>query len=202
MNLPTLFCTIFTFYLYTFVCMLFLFNFKSPQTILIEQIFEKIRTIRFVAPSSIFRIFLGIFYFLNSNLNFEFGPAQTETGPDRFDPPVWWTMVEVGLLPKRLLIDLLTGGTSSRFLICNNCSILNEDNLHSALSIRCAKDLPLCLVVFLPQDFAQLVAPLNGAPLNGISEASPPEPFDSILFDWALAGAGGELELDCSQRGS
>ena len=42
MNPPILFFTTFTLYLYIFVCTLFLFNFKSPQIILNEQIFEKI----------------------------------------------------------------------------------------------------------------------------------------------------------------
>ena len=74
MNPPTLFCTTFTLYLYTFVCTFFLFNFKCSQSILNERIFEKNDIIRFVATWSIFRNFLGFFFiFLNSNLNFELG---------------------------------------------------------------------------------------------------------------------------------
>ena len=45
-----------------------------------NEFLRKFDTIRFVAPWSIFRIFLRIFYFLNSNLNFEFGPVWYRTG--------------------------------------------------------------------------------------------------------------------------
>ena len=79
----------FNFFLYYFyiVCVyfcmhvFFLFYFKSPQTILNKQILRKFDTIRFVAPWSIFRNFLGIFYFLNSNLNFKFGPVWYRPKP-------------------------------------------------------------------------------------------------------------------------
>ena len=77
-----------------------------------NKFLRKIDTIRFVAPWSIFINFLRIFYFLNSNLNFEFGPVwyrpkpepvQTDltgnwsnrTGSRRFCEPCSW----LALLP-------------------------------------------------------------------------------------------------------
>ena len=40
-----------------------------------DEFLRKFDTIIFVAPLSVFRNFLGIFHFLNLNLNFEFGPV-------------------------------------------------------------------------------------------------------------------------------
>ena len=61
-----------------------------------NEFLRKFDTIRFVAPWSIFRIFLRIFHFFE--FKFEFWiwagliPAQTETGPDRFGEP--WLELE------------------------------------------------------------------------------------------------------------
>ena len=66
-------------------------------------------TIRFVATWSIFRIFLGIFYFLE--FKFEFWiwvglkPAGTGTGPDRFD--------RLPVKPDRFRSGFLTLATGS-----------------------------------------------------------------------------------------
>ena len=47
-----------------------------------NKFLRKFDTIRFIAPSSIFRNFLGIFHFFNSNLNFEFGPVWYRPKPE------------------------------------------------------------------------------------------------------------------------
>ena len=47
-----------------------------------NEFLRKFDTIRFIAPWNIFRNFLGIFHFLNSNLNFEFGPVSYRTKPE------------------------------------------------------------------------------------------------------------------------
>ena len=47
-----------------------------------NEFLRKFDTIRFVAPWSIFRNFLGIFHFFNSNLNFEFGPVWYRPKPE------------------------------------------------------------------------------------------------------------------------
>jgi len=62
-----------------------------------NEFLRKFDTIRFITPWSIFRNFLGIFHFLNSNLKFEFWPVgyRPEPEPDRF-PPVRWTLVMTG----------------------------------------------------------------------------------------------------------
>ena len=59
-----------------------------------NEFLRKFDTIWFVAPWSIFRNFLRIFHFFNSNLNFEFGPVlyRHKPKPDRFSP-VWWTLL-------------------------------------------------------------------------------------------------------------
>ena len=58
-----------------------------------NEFLRKFDTIRFITPWSIFRNFLGIFHFLNSNLKFEFWPVgyRPEPEPDRF-PPVRLTL--------------------------------------------------------------------------------------------------------------
>ena len=50
-----------------------------------NEFLRKFDTIRFITPWSIFRNFLGIFHFLNSNLKFEFWPVgyRPEPEPDR-----------------------------------------------------------------------------------------------------------------------
>ena len=52
-----------------------------------NEFLRKFDTIRFVAPWSIFKNFLRIFHFLNSNLNSEFGPVwyRPKPEPDRTD---------------------------------------------------------------------------------------------------------------------
>ena len=67
MNPTTLFCTTFTLYLYTFVCIFFLFNFKCSQSILNERIFEKKLT---PLDSSQLEVLLGIFHFLEFKFEF------------------------------------------------------------------------------------------------------------------------------------
>ena len=47
-----------------------------------NEFLRKFDTIKFVAPWSIFRNFLGIFHFLNLNLNFDFGPVWYRTKPE------------------------------------------------------------------------------------------------------------------------
>ena len=47
-----------------------------------NEYLKKFDTIRFVATWSIFRNLLEKFYFLNSNLNFEFGPVSNRPVPE------------------------------------------------------------------------------------------------------------------------
>ena len=71
-----------------------------------NEFLRKFDTIRFVAPWSIFRNFFGNFsFFLNSNLNFEFGPVwyRPKLEPGRTFPPVWPVTGQTGPVPTGLV---------------------------------------------------------------------------------------------------
>ena len=83
MNPPTLFCTTFTLYLYAhFFCL-------TSNARKVYQMNEYLKNLTSL-DSSHLEVFLEIFIFLNSNLNFEFGPIFGQTGAVYWNrsPPV------------------------------------------------------------------------------------------------------------------
>jgi len=116
-----------------------------------NEFLRKFDNIRFVAPWSILRIFLGIFHFFE--FKFEFWiwaglvPVQTGTGPDRFDrlpvkpdwfPPVWWTLVTSGEI--NFSIENVAAGSNLELSTVIYCDELVRCTLSAIFLITISKD--------------------------------------------------------------